>query len=242
MTKARGLKSIKRKIGDITKVIDELQKKRGKIHIFELGVGIGNAIMALSKKYGKRAKLSGMNLKKSHGIKNKKDFVTHALKSKVIKKGDINNISIPSIYIGDAGERIPLKSNSVDFVYSITTFFFVPNKAKAIEEIYRILKPKGIAVIHFKYFIKEFPKDYQNVFVIKDKEKRISVINYLRRFRKYGIRIKNTKQKFPGVKILEIIKLKKHLNLKLKIDEKNSIKLEEIGYPHSATRSVFKVL
>ena len=239
MTKTRGLKQVKSKIGDITSEIDKLLKKNKQIHIFELGVGVGNALMALGKKYGKRVLLSGMNLKKSHGIAKRSDFIKHSLNCKVIKKSDLNNISCPKIYLGDAGVKIPLEDNSVDFVYSITTFFFIPDKAHAIEEIYRILKPRGIAVIHFKFKVPEFPKEYQNLFCINKDKKKINIDSYFKNFDDWGIKLKKTK--YPGVRILLIDKIKNSLNLGLKFNKQKSIKLSDVGYQHEATMSVFEI-
>jgi len=243
MTKTRGIKSVKRKIGDITKIVDSLLKDKKKIHILELGVGRGNALMALAKRYGKKVKLSGINLKKGHGTDSRKDFITNALSFSVIKKGDLSKISLPYVYFCDAGKKIPLPSNSVDFMYSITTFFFIPNKAHAIEELYRILKPDGIAAIHFKYFTKEFPRSYRNLFKIKQGKKEINVVEYLKKFKPSGIELRDIikkGKKIKGVKVLVINKNKEKINLGLEFDKKQSINLLEIGN-HYATRSVFNV-
>ncbi|MFH1607700.1 MAG: class I SAM-dependent methyltransferase [archaeon] len=240
MTKTRGLASVKRKIGDITLVIDNLLEKKKKICIMELGVGFGNAIMGLSKKYGKnKVQLIGVNKLKIHGIETKEDFVKHALSYRIIKKSDLKNMSVPRIIIGDAGKKIPLPNNSVDFIYSITTFFFIPNKAKAIEELYRVLKPEGKAIIHFKHYVPEFPKEYRNLFNIRKEKAKIRVVDYLKRFKVYGITLKKTKSR--GTNILLIEKKKKSLDLKLKFIENESYILREKGFSHFATKSVFEV-
>lgn len=239
MTKTRGLRSVKRKIGDVTKDIDEILEKKKKITILELGVGFGNALMGLNKKYGKRKiKFIGMNLKKEHGIKTRKDFIKNALNFRVIKKSDVRRINLPYIILGDAGRRIPLPSNSVDFIYSITTFFFIPNKAHAIEELYRILKPEGKAVIHFKHHVDKFPKEYKNLFVIRKNGKTLDVVSYLSRYKNYGLSIK--RGKYYGTDVLIIQKKRKSLNLKLKFIESKSPRLQDLGYPHFATRSYFE--
>ncbi|MAG10871.1 hypothetical protein CMI44_00980 [Candidatus Pacearchaeota archaeon] len=240
MTKTRGLKSVKRKIGDIILVIDKFLEKKKRIKIMELGVGFGNAIMGLGKKYGKnKVQLIGMNKLKNHGIKTKKDFIKHALDFRIIKKSDLKNIAVPKIIIGDAGEKIPISSNSIDFIYSITTFFFISNKAKAIEEIYRILKPNGRAIIHFKHYVSHFPKEYRNLFNIRREKNPVKVTSYLKRFKSSGLNLKKTKAK--GTEVLLIEKKKRSLDLGLRFLKNESYILREKGYPHFATKSVFEV-
>ncbi len=240
MTKTRGLKSVKVKIGDITRDIDEILARKKKIKILELGVGFGNALMGLSKKYGKaRVELIGMNLKKEHGIRTRKDFVKNALNFRVIKKSDIKRIALPHIIYGDAGKRIPLKDNSIDFIYSITTFFFIPNKAHAIEELYRILKPEEKAIINFKHYVEKFPEGYRNLFMIQDGRNAINAVDYLSKYKDHGLSIK--KGKYLGMDTLVIQKKKKSLNLGLRFITDKSPRLQDIGYPHLATRSYFEV-
>lgn len=52
------------------------------------------------------------------------------------------------LHFGDI-QDMPLKSNSFDFAYSISTLYVVPDQEKAIQEIYRILKPDGVAYLEF---------------------------------------------------------------------------------------------
>jgi len=58
------------------------------------------------------------------------------------------NIYAPKLFNTDACKRLPIKSNSVDLIYSTNAFHFFNNKIKAIEEISRILKINGIAIIN----------------------------------------------------------------------------------------------
>jgi len=51
-----------------------------------------------------------------------------------------------NIFEGDARE-LPLKSNSVDFLFSFAALEHIPEVEKAFGEIERVLKPDGIAVI-----------------------------------------------------------------------------------------------
>lgn len=50
------------------------------------------------------------------------------------------------VVLGDAN-YLPLESNLVDFVYSITSLYHIPNVEKAICETARVLRPGGIAAL-----------------------------------------------------------------------------------------------
>jgi len=47
---------------------------------------------------------------------------------------------------GDAG-ALPLKSRSVDFVFSYSSLYYVPNIGPAIREVGRVLRPGGHAAL-----------------------------------------------------------------------------------------------
>jgi ubiquinone/menaquinone biosynthesis C-methylase UbiE len=50
------------------------------------------------------------------------------------------------LILGDAN-YLPIKDNMVDFVYSITSLYHIPQVEKAINEVSRILRPGGIAAL-----------------------------------------------------------------------------------------------
>lgn len=57
-----------------------------------------------------------------------------------------NNEDRPPFCLGSI-VNLPIKSNSIDFVYSLTVLQYIENDADAIHEFYRILKPKGKLLI-----------------------------------------------------------------------------------------------
>jgi SAM-dependent methyltransferase len=56
---------------------------------------------------------------------------------------------------GDA-ENLPLKDDSVDFLFSFATLEHVPNPHRAIGEIERVMKPNGVALIHPAWFCRKW--------------------------------------------------------------------------------------
>lgn len=57
-----------------------------------------------------------------------------------------NNEDGPPFCLGSIG-NLPIKSNSIDFIYSLTVLQYIEDDANAIDEFYRILKPKGKLLI-----------------------------------------------------------------------------------------------
>lgn len=69
--------------------------------------------------------------------------------------------------VNGAADNIPLSDNRVDFVHSWVTFLHFPSieyTNMALKEIYRVLKPGGVAVIYYSRLVKtqkkETPKQY----------------------------------------------------------------------------------
>jgi len=64
-----------------------------------------------------------------------KSFKAHCNQPVALLNSDIQNIA--------------LKDNTFDMAYSIATLYYVPDTEKAIQEIYRILRPGGVAYLEF---------------------------------------------------------------------------------------------
>ncbi len=59
---------------------------------------------------------------------------------------DILNSHSPRLSVGDV-RALPFRTDTVDLIYSMGTIEHFPDYAIAVEEIYRVLKPGGIAII-----------------------------------------------------------------------------------------------
>lgn len=65
-----------------------------------------------------------------------------------------------TVYDGTA-ENLPLKTNSFDFALMVTTICFVDQPQKAIDELFRIIRPGGRAIIGFVDKDSPVGKQYQ---------------------------------------------------------------------------------
>ncbi len=63
-------------------------------------------------------------------------------------KDNIQEMKIDNVHFihGDA-EFLPIFDNQLDVVYSLGVLHHTPNTAQAIDEIYRVLRPNGVAVV-----------------------------------------------------------------------------------------------
>ena len=97
--------------------------------VLEIGVGDGIDHLELAKA---GAILTGIDITPKSIELTKKNLELHGYKSNLL--------------IADA-ENLPFEDDSFDVIYSFGVLHHVPNTQKAIDEIYRVLKPKGKAVI-----------------------------------------------------------------------------------------------
>ncbi|MBI5138814.1 MAG: class I SAM-dependent methyltransferase [Candidatus Vogelbacteria bacterium] len=115
--------------------------KEKSIRILEVGCGRGILMLDLLRLFP-TLKLTGVNKRDVHGIKDKNDL---SLRAKELGL-ELSNKQIPEIYFSDA-TKLPFADNTFDIIISQVTFLHIENKAKALSEIYRVLKPCGIALL-----------------------------------------------------------------------------------------------
>jgi ubiquinone/menaquinone biosynthesis C-methylase UbiE len=98
--------------------------------VLEIGVGMGTDLIQYAKN---GAKVSGIDLTEDAITKTRQHFITKGLKFEHLQTAD--------------AENLPFKDNSFDLVYSFGVLHHTPNTDKAIEEIHRVLKPGGKAIV-----------------------------------------------------------------------------------------------
>lgn len=100
--------------------------------VIELGSGKGKTLAGLKSKYG-------------HILDVGVDLISGSEKQGIREVvSDLENLAI--------------KEESADVIYSVQTYRYIPDKLKLLEEIYRILKPDGVAYIH----LGESPEGFTN--------------------------------------------------------------------------------
>jgi len=158
----------------------------------------------------------------------------------------------PSFY--DAGNGLKFESNYFDMIISQVAFHYVGDKAKLLEEFWRVLKPKGKAYLEIDSYREDYP-DFMQInketprFVIYGNNKLIRLSAHLGKFRGKGfdIRLKRKNRGTAGYVLMEK-NTTKPLNLGLEYIDDYSFDLttfykeKKISGIWWGTRSVFKVI
>jgi ubiquinone/menaquinone biosynthesis C-methylase UbiE len=134
--------------------------------VLEIGVGVGTDHLELAKS---GAILTGIDITLESVELTNKNLKLHGYKSNLL--------------VADA-EYLPFKDNSFDIVYSFGVLHHTPNTQKAINEVYRALKPQGRAIISLYHknslsfwgFVFLYDFILRGKFIKMTLEKRISAI------------------------------------------------------------------
>ncbi len=196
----------------------------------------------------------GINKEKTKTMSKKNDFIKNAK----IFNINISEKKIPLPYFYDVSDGLKFKSNFFDIIVSQVAIHYVGNKAKLIEEIWRVLKKGGNAYLHIDGKLEGNQPEFMNLhkdtprFIIYKKGRIISTKKYINSFKKKGFNLKiepafNNPKQF----ILLIEKTLSHnLKLKLEYDGNSTLYLtplkltDEFKYDGTiwwGTRSIFKI-
>ena len=116
--------------------------------VLDIGAGGGLDVFLASQKVGTEGKVIGLDMTEQMVEKARQNA----------RKGSYNNVEFK---LGEI-EDIPVKDNSIDLVMSNCVINLVPNKEKAYQEIYRILKRGGRFVISDLVTEKELDESIRN--------------------------------------------------------------------------------
>ncbi|MEM3400240.1 MAG: arsenite methyltransferase [Candidatus Micrarchaeia archaeon] len=116
--------------------------------VLDLGSGAGLDCFLAAKKVGKRGKVIGVDMTP--------EMVERARES--ARKGGYKNVEFR---LGEI-ENLPVSDSSVDVVLSNCVLNLVPNKRRAFEEIFRVLKPGGRLVLSDIVLTRELPNEIKN--------------------------------------------------------------------------------
>jgi len=253
--RSRGLESMEERFG--SNLIQKFIKKRlnldKKVRVLEIGFGEGKCLLDLRVLFPS-IELYGLNEDKRSHMANKKDFLRNSEKFGI----NIPNKNLPKPYFYDAGNGLKFKSNFFNLVISQVSFHYVGNKARLIEEIWRVLKPEGKAFLHIDRSYKRELPDFMKtnpetpLFIIYKNSKLVKLSEYLRKFKKrwFNLTLQKSKHNSSQRNLLITKNISKNLNLGLKYDGNATLYLTKLKNTDKykidsgiwwGTRSVFRV-
>ena len=117
------------------KLIERSGIKEG-MHVLEIGCGSGAYTTFVARAVGENGKVYALDIQPE---------MLAQLKNKLSKpyNKDITNIEL----INKSAYELPFADNSLDLVYMITVLPEIPDKARALAEAKRVIKPGGILAV-----------------------------------------------------------------------------------------------
>ena len=116
--------------------------------VLDLGSGAGFDCFLASRKVGKTGKVIGVDMTEEMIDKAKSIAEKNGYKNVEFRLGEIENL--------------PIDDNSIDIAISNCVINLVPNKGKAFQEIYRVLKKDGKIYLSDIVLLKDISEDIKN--------------------------------------------------------------------------------
>ncbi|MBJ7574391.1 class I SAM-dependent methyltransferase [Luteimonas sp. MC1828] len=124
---------------------------RGVVDILEIGCGFGLPMLELKRKFGDSINITGIN--RDAKFNDPRRALVEGVKKRCFWPWEIytyeSKYGFPAYVNCDAGAGLPFPDQTFDFIYSIATTFFVPDKLNLLSEVNRVLKNESNARIHF---------------------------------------------------------------------------------------------
>jgi SAM-dependent methyltransferase len=123
-----------------------VQRQPGRVEVLEVGFGYGRALLELSWRFrDDDVGFHGVDLNRY--VDGDDQLREIAETYGPIPSADLAAATLPSLHYYDA-TQLQFPEDSLDFVYSAVTIRFMRDKALFVEEVARVLRPGGTAVLH----------------------------------------------------------------------------------------------
>jgi SAM-dependent methyltransferase len=147
----RNLASINRKLLKGSEVLqDSIRERLGRtapVSVLDIGCGVGVALMELAWMFrDEPVRFVGINKERGEPIASREDFLQTARQIDLASDDELAGLRLPELFFEDAAE-MHFEDESFDVVYASSVLRFVPEKARFLEEVARVLKPGGVAII-----------------------------------------------------------------------------------------------
>jgi ubiquinone/menaquinone biosynthesis C-methylase UbiE len=158
------------------------------LDVLEVGFGCGRALMELAWRFReRRVVFHGVDLNRH--IPDREALRGVAARFGIIPKTDLAAFELPHVHFYDA-TTLHFGDETLDFIYSAVTIRFIRRKAEFLEEVGRVLRPGGYAMLHISESHWNYPyglvaadrilTPFTNRFVLKYGRELIPLPTYLK--------------------------------------------------------------
>jgi len=241
----RGIEELPCRLGDFIEIVEKRIKEKGKVKIFEAGCGYGSTMMGFIKKFGDNVEICGLNYSKNYG--NQDLMIRDSLEKGLFAEQEIKDLeNLPRFVFGDASQRLPFKSNSFDFIYSIHALHYFDDKVNFLEECNRILGGEGIArfnsafgIVGVHYPRKKTPRKYPEFWEIWDNGEEVRIWDYCDRVKGVKFVGKPTEYRERGDYRPEYLEIKKQQKLDFGLKLVASIDFNYLWQGWNGVKSIY---
>jgi SAM-dependent methyltransferase len=147
-SRGRGLHDFNAKFepGIVERLIGERVARADDVRVLEIGCGEGRLLMELRKLFP-GVELHGINRHPWPAMRGQQSLRRTGTYYKIFDRRVIQDIQLPDMHFCEA-TALPLESESLDLVVSQVAFHYIRRKDRALEEIGRVLRVGGIALLH----------------------------------------------------------------------------------------------
>jgi SAM-dependent methyltransferase len=254
MARDRSLLEVNRKIvkksPDILgETLTDLLKQGDALNVLEVGFGHGRALLELAQRFRDRpVTFYGVDKTKAPPVEQRSDLAEIARIYQIAPEAELATLRLPEIDFYDA-TTLHFEDESMNLVYSAVTIRFIERKAEFLEEVCRVLRPGGIALLHIGESRWDYPygpivddkmlTPYRSRFVLKNGHELIPLPAYLELFAGDAFRFTFINQ--PRC-VLWVHKVASgRLQLQLTFNSTLSFPMRELPYGRGGFRTVYDV-
>jgi SAM-dependent methyltransferase len=137
-----------RAAGGVQSAIEDLLGRRSPIDVLEVGFGHGHALLELAWRFRARpVAFHGVDIGYKSPIKTREDLLDVVRAHEIVPAEQLAVFTLPYIDFYDA-TQLRFADESLDLVFTAVTIRFMRDKARHIEEVCRVLRPGGRAILH----------------------------------------------------------------------------------------------
>ena len=118
------------------------------LDVLEVGFGWGFALLELAWLFRDQpVKFYGVDIEEKKEFNSPRGIRDFAISHGIVPRKEADKLPIPNLFAYDAS-TIHFENESMDFIYSAVTIRFIKRKIEFIEDVSRVLRPGGIALLH----------------------------------------------------------------------------------------------